>query len=123
MFRPSERSRLWIVLFPDRMIAGHGFGDLQLINDPNISFGRVQRFLRVAEAGTVAKAIKGSSGQQPQLSKELKQLSEWAGAELFQRSGRNKVLTAEGQELQRLLIEQLKALCEFRQRIKKMPIT
>ena len=96
---------------------------LELLNDTSFSLGRIRTFLRVAEAGSVAKAVKNDAGQQSQFSREIKQLSEWAGAELFEKAGRTKVLSAAGKELQQLLLGPLKNLCEFRQRIKELPTT
>lgn len=95
----------------------------ELFNDRNFSLSRIRTFLRVAESGSIRKAAEARTGQQAQFSRELKQLSEWAGAELFKKSGRTKMLTPEGKGLQRLLLDPLKALCEFRQRIEKRPVT
>ena len=56
-------------------------------------------FLHVAEAGSFSKAASLLSKDQPLLSKEIRQLEEQYGVQLFNRTGRGVTLTSEGEAL------------------------
>lgn len=56
-------------------------------------------FLHVAEAGSFSKAASLLSKDQPQISKEIRQLEENLGVQLFHRTGRGVVLTSDGEAL------------------------
>lgn len=56
-------------------------------------------FLHVAEAGSFSKAASILSKDQPLLSKEIRQLEEQYGVQLFYRTGRGVALTKEGETL------------------------
>ena len=93
----------------------------EIFGEQDFSLKRVRTFLLVARAGSMAKAVETEKIQQSDCSRHTRDLESWAGVPLFKKSGRTKVLTAEGQELQRRLTELLKALCEFRKQAKGVP--
>ncbi len=93
----------------------------EILNNEDFTLNRVLTFLRVARAGSMARAVETEKIPQAQCSRQIRELENWAGVSLFKKSGRTKVLTAEGQELQRLFHELLKALCEFRNQAKGVP--
>ncbi len=93
----------------------------EIFGEQDFSLNRVRTFLLVARAGSMAKAVETEKIPQAQCSRQICELESWAGVPLFKKFGRTKVLTAEGQELQRRLSELLKALCEFRRQAKGVP--
>ena len=56
-------------------------------------------FIRFAEFGNITKASTSLGISQPALTRQLQQLDELADKKLFQKSGRQKKLSAVGQEL------------------------
>lgn len=93
----------------------------EILNNEDFTLNRVLTFLRVARAGSMARAVETEKIPQAQCSREIRDMERWAGVPLFKKSGRTKVLTDEGRELQRRFSELLKALCEFRQQAKEVP--
>jgi len=60
---------------------------------------RLRTFVAVAEVGSVSKAALRVHITQPALSRQIRDLQEELGLRLFDRIGRNLVLTAEGEQL------------------------
>lgn len=58
-------------------------------------------FMHVAESGSISRAASLLSKDQPQLSKEIRQLEDHYGVQLFHRTGRGVSLTSEGETLLR----------------------
>lgn len=88
-----------------------------------LSFERLESFLRVAEAGSIVKAAQGDPVRQSLYSRQIRELSEFFGAELFQRDGRGIKLTPAGRRLAQLAREQFAALRDFQQETARAPVT
>lgn len=78
-----------------------------------LSLERLQGFLRVAEAGGIARAAPQQPAQQSQLSRQIGDLERALGLELFERAGRSLKLTAAGTELARVVRELGRGLDEL----------
>ncbi len=86
----------------------------ELFQQSGLSLERLQTFCLVAEAGGVTKAANGDVNAQSLYSRQIKELEEFFGTALVQRSGRGIVLTRAGRELAALAREHLSALSDFR---------
>jgi DNA-binding transcriptional LysR family regulator len=60
---------------------------------------QIRTFVTVAELGTVAKASGQLHTAQPALSRQIAQLEDWFGLQLFDRVGRRLLLTSPGEQL------------------------
>jgi DNA-binding transcriptional LysR family regulator len=79
-----------------------------------LSLERLRAFSEIVLAGGPTRAAKGDSTRQSQYSRQLKELEEFFGAELFARRGGKWTLTEAGRSLHRLTNEHLNALAELR---------
>ena len=57
----------------------------------------LEAFAHVAETGSVSRSARALHRTQPALSKQIARLEDWAGAQLFKRTGRGMRLTESGQ--------------------------
>lgn len=72
---------------------------------PGLSLDRLASFLRVADAGGLARAAPGEPVRQSQLSRQMKELESALQQSLFLRTGHGMVLTGAGQALARVVRE------------------
>ena len=85
---------------------------------------QINHFVVTAHSKTLTDAARNLFITQPALSMSLKSLEEELGLKLFQRNGRNLVLTSEGKiilEYAEKVIEDLKAVTQVAQRLNKSP--
>ncbi len=85
-----------------------------LFSKGGLSLDRLRSFLEMAEAGSIAKAAPGDATRQSQISRQIRELEEFFGAELTQRRGKGLVLTPAGRRLAELVRGQLQGLDDFR---------
>jgi DNA-binding transcriptional LysR family regulator len=71
----------------------------QLFAKTGLSLERVRTLCEIAEAGGVSKAARGNPVRQSQYSRQLKELEEHFGVELFRRKGKTLAITAAGERL------------------------
>jgi len=85
-----------------------------LFSKAGLSLDRLRSFLEMAEAGSIAKAAPGDVVRQSQISRQIRELEEFFGAELTQRIGKSLILTPAGRRLAGLVRCQLQGLDDFR---------
>lgn len=86
---------------------------MALLSKGGLSLERLQALLDFAEAGSLIKAAEGDPIRQSLLSRQIRELGEFFGAELVSRRGRGIVLTEAGRQLATLAREQFKTLEDF----------
>lgn len=94
----------------------------EIFSRNGLSLERLRAFAEIVSAGGPTRAAKGDSTRQSQYSRQLKELEEFFGSELFVRRGGRWVLTDVGRSLQRLTNEHLGALAELHARCAREPI-
>lgn len=94
-----------------------------LLSRGGLSLDRLAGFCEVAEAGGVTKAARGDPVRQSLLSRQIKELEAFFGAELVRRQGRGIVVTEAGRDLHRLARAQLAGLADFRAACADLPVT
>lgn len=92
-----------------------------LFSKSGLSLDRLRSFLEMAEAGGIAKAAPGDPVRQSQISRQIRELEEFFGAELTQRRGKGLVLTPAGRRLAGLVRGQLQGLDDFRREQEGQP--
>lgn len=85
-----------------------------LFSERGLSFDRLRVLVEIHDAGGIAKAAPGDPVRQSQYSRQLRELSEFFGAEVARRQGRQLKLTAQGIELAELARAQLHSLQDFK---------
>ena len=80
-----------------------------------LSLDRLRTFLRVAEAGNLAKAAQGDVTKQSQFSRQIKELEAFFGVALTRRVGRRIEITPEGTRLALIIRRQFGELDDFRE--------
>jgi len=85
-----------------------------LFSKSGLSLDRLRSFLEMAEAGSIAKAAPGDNVRQSQISRQIRELELFFGAELTLRRGKTLVLTPAGHRLADLIRGQLQGLDDFR---------
>lgn len=80
-----------------------------------LSLDRLRTFLRVAEAGNLAKAALGDVTKQSQFSRQIKELEAFFGIGLTRRVGRRIEITPEGMKLALVIRRQFGELDDFRE--------
>ena len=93
----------------------------ELFSRSGLSLDRLRSFLEMAEAGSIARAAPGDPVRQSQISRQIRELEEFFGAELTQRRGKTLVLTSEGLRLAGLVRDQLQGLDDFRREAQGVP--
>jgi len=86
---------------------------MKLLSKGGLSLERLQALLDFAEAGSLIKAAKDDPVRQSLLSRQIRELGEFFGAELVARRGRGIVLTEAGRQLAALAREQFKTMEDF----------
>lgn len=81
-----------------------------------VSLERLQSFCRVAEMESFTQAAGGDANRQSLYSRQIKDLENYFGTELFRRKGRTVLLTQSGAELYSLLCEYFSAFEDFAER-------
>ncbi|NQX02661.1 LysR family transcriptional regulator [bacterium] len=87
----------------------------RLFDVSGLSLDRLRTFLRVAEAGNLAKAARGDVTKQSQFSRQIKELEAFFGVALTRRVGRRIEITAEGTRLSSIIRRQFGELDDFRE--------
>jgi DNA-binding transcriptional LysR family regulator len=87
----------------------------RLFTVSGLSLDRLHTFLRVAEAGNLAKAAKGEDSKQSQFSRQIKELELFFGVALTRRVGRRIEITDEGHRLALVIRRQFRELDDFRE--------
>jgi len=77
------------------------------------TFLRVRAFLEVAAAGGISKAVGPDPGKQSQYSRQIGELEDFFGVELFQKRGKAMVLTESGSQLLRISREAFHGFEDF----------
>lgn len=79
-----------------------------------LSLDRLRALIEVAQAGSIAQAVRGDSVRQSLYSRQIKELEEFFGTELTKKQGKVLVLTDRGRELVRISSEAFIALDDFK---------
>jgi len=87
----------------------------RLFTVSGLSLDRLHTFLRVAEAGNLAKAAKGEDSKQSQFSRQIKELEAFFGVGLTRRVGRRIEITSEGNQLALIIRRKFGELDDFRE--------
>ena len=87
----------------------------RLFDVSGLSLDRLRTFLRVVEAGNLAKAAMGDVNKQSQYSRQVKELEVFFGVALTRRVGRRIEITEEGSRLALLIRRQFCELDDFRE--------
>lgn len=85
-----------------------------LFSKSGLSLDRLRSFMRMADAGSIAKAAPDSTNQQSQISRQIRELEEFFGTELTRRKGKTLSLSPAGERLAALIRGQLQDLEDFR---------
>ena len=80
-----------------------------------LSLDRLRTFMRVAEAGNLAKPALGDVTKQSQFSRQIKELEAFFGVALTRRVGRRIEITPEGNQLALIIRRQFRELDDFRE--------
>lgn len=86
----------------------------KLFAKSGLSLDRLRGFMQMAEAGSIAKAAPGDANHQSQISRQIRELEQFFGAELTRRKGKSLTLSAAGVRLAELVREQFQDLEDFR---------
>lgn len=87
----------------------------RLFTVSGLSLDRLRTFLRVAEAGNLAKAAQGNVTMQSQFSRQIKELEAFFGVGLTRRVGRRIEITSEGNQLALIIRRKFGELDDFRE--------
>ena len=85
----------------------------ELFSQGGLSLDRLRSFLEMSEAGSIAKAAPGDISRQSLISRQLRELEEFFGAELTVRRGKTLALSSAGKRLAVLIREQFRDLSDF----------
>jgi DNA-binding transcriptional LysR family regulator len=84
-----------------------------LFSRRGLSLDRLRALLEVHDAGSISHAVPGNPVRHSQYSRQLRELSEFFGAEMAERRGKFVKLTANGTRLAEISREYLRALEDF----------
>ena len=87
-----------------------------------LSLDRLRTFLRVVEAGNLAKAAKGDVTKQSQFSRQIKELEAFFSVALTRRVGRRIEITPEGLRLAVLVRRHFSDIDDFREAMNDRPV-
>lgn len=93
-----------------------------LLSVGGLSLERLRNFCLVAEKGGIARAAEGDPARQSLISRQIRELEAFFGAELTQRKGKGIELTEAGHELARQARAQFVALGDFRASCANVPV-
>jgi len=94
----------------------------ELFSRRGLSLDRLHSFLRVADAGSIAKAAGNDPIRQSQFSRQIGELEEFFGVRLTQRHGRSMALTEAGMQLAALIRAHLGSLDDFLKHQASQPV-
>lgn len=86
----------------------------KLLSRRGLSFERLKNFADIAEAGSITRAADGDPARQSLMSRQIRELEEFFGAELTRRKGKGLEVTPAGLELARQIRFQLQSLEDFK---------
>lgn len=84
-----------------------------LFSRSGLSLDRLRGFMEVAEAGSISKAASCNLSRQALISRQIRELEEFFGTELTQRSGKAIVISPAGKRLASLVRQQFQDLNDF----------
>ncbi len=84
-----------------------------LFTSGGLSLDRLRSFLQFAEAGSISKAASGELSRQALISRQIRELEEFFGAQLTHRSGKTLAISPAGERLALLIREQFQDLNDF----------
>lgn len=93
-----------------------------LLSVGGLSLERLRNFCLVAERGGIARAAEGDPARQSLISRQIRELETFFGAELTRRKGKGIELTEAGRELARQARAQFQALGDFRASCAGLPV-
>lgn len=94
-----------------------------LFSTSGLSLDRLRGFLEMAEAGGISKSAPDDPVRQSQISRQIRELETFFGAELTQRRGKSLVLTPAGRRLSALARSLLQGIDDFRREQEGSPKT
>lgn len=94
-----------------------------LFSRSGLSLDRLRSFLEMAEAGSIARAAPGDLNRQSQISRQVRDLEEFFGAELTVRRGKTLALSEAGYRLAMLIRAQFRDLHDFQLEQQQAPRT
>ena len=83
-------------------------------NRKGLSMDRLRRFVEVVDLGGVTRAANNDPSLQSQISRQVKELEEFFGMDLFNREGRRMVLNSAGERLATIIRQNLHDLEAFK---------
>jgi DNA-binding transcriptional LysR family regulator len=86
----------------------------KLLSRRGLSFERLKNFAAIAEAGSITRVADGDPARQSLMSRQIRELEEFFGAELTRRKGKGLEITPAGLELARQIRFQLQSLEDFK---------
>ncbi len=86
----------------------------EFLQQDGLTLTRLHTLVQLAEAGSLTVATGGDTGRQSRMSHHLKELRDFFGAPLTERSGKSVRLNAKGMELAALARQQFGAMQNFR---------
>lgn len=92
-----------------------------LFSKGGLSLDRLRGFMQMAQAGSIARAAPGDTNRQSQISRQIRELEQFFGAELTRRKGKTLSLSTAGERLALLIREQLQDLEDFRKEQAGLP--
>jgi DNA-binding transcriptional LysR family regulator len=87
----------------------------RLFDVSGLSLDRLRTFLRVSDAGNLAKAAQGDVTKQSQFSRQIKELEAFFGTALTRRVGRRIEINDAGQRLALVILRHFRELDDFRE--------
>lgn len=90
----------------------------EFLNSRGLSLERMHALVQLSEKGSLIRAAGGDSGRQSRYSHYLRELSEFFGIPLTEKTGKAIRLTAAGEDLARIAREQLQTLQNFQRSVK-----
>jgi DNA-binding transcriptional LysR family regulator len=94
----------------------------KLFAQSGLSLERLKAFVEIVRAGGFTAAARGDSNRQSQLSRQLKELERYFGAELIRRGRGPAKLTPAGERLYQIIGHSFSAMEEFRQGCANQPV-
>jgi len=94
----------------------------EIFAQSGLSLDRLRTFCMVAQAGGVTKAAGGDANRQSQFSRQIKELEEFFGVDLFAKHGRGVSLTASGRSLALIGHLTLQGLTDFTVSCRDKPV-
>ena len=94
----------------------------EFLSEGGISLDRLKSFCLVAEKGGISRVCDGDPSRQALISRQIKELEVFFGAELIRRRGKGVELTAAGTELARQVRLQFQGMSDFKATCSAQPV-